>query len=175
MTRPGSVAIAVLTGALSIQAQRQTGSPAGIPIPAPPAPAATSPIQGSAAAPNVFRIHVVDGRTGDAIAGAHLQIWYDEPVGMGYAATTGGSGDALMPKPVGDPLRVLVKVHGYTDCRRPDRDAAPEGYNLASIAASGVTAQNTCGRVTVRTGPGELVLSVRSSRWYENLNKTAPQ
>jgi hypothetical protein len=119
----------------------------------------------------VFRVHVADGRTGDAIAGVRLQLWYDEAAGSGYAISTGANGDALMPSPAVEPIRVLVAVSGYTDCRKPDRDAPPQGYNLAAIAAEGMATQNTCGRLTVRPGPGELVFYVRPSHWYENLNK----
>jgi hypothetical protein len=121
--------------------------------------------------PRVFRVHVADGRNGDAIAGAQVQLWYDEVAGPGYAIETGARGDALMPSPVGEPIRVLVSIAGYTDCRKFDHDAPPQGYNLAAIAASGMAAQNTCGRLTVRPGPGELVFYVRPSHWYENLNK----
>jgi len=123
----------------------------------------------------VFRVHVVDGRTGESISGARVQLWYDEPSGPGYSIASGAHGEAPMPKPVGDPIRVLVTVSGYTDCRRPDRDAPPEGYNLASIAQSGIAAQNTCGRVALRTEPGELVVYVRPARWYESINKNPSQ
>jgi hypothetical protein len=127
--------------------------------------------QAEAAESRVFRVHVADGRSGDAIVGAQIQLWYDEASGPGYAIATGARGDALMPSPVGEPIRVLISIIGYTDCRKLDHDAPPQGYNLASIAASGMAAQNTCGRLTVRPGPGELVLFVRPSHWYENLNK----
>jgi hypothetical protein len=123
----------------------------------------------------VFRVHVVDGRTGESISGARVQLWYDEPSGPGYSVASGAHGEAPMPKPVGEPIRVLVTVSGYTDCRRSERDAPPEGYNLASIAQSGIAAQNTCGRVALRTGPGELLVYVRPARWYENINKNPSQ
>ena len=77
----------------------------------------------------------------------------------------------LMPAPVGDPLRVLVSSLDYNDCRRPARYAPPQGYNMADIARSGVATENTCGSISVRTQPGELVLFVRPPRWYENLNR----
>jgi hypothetical protein len=169
MTRLLAAAPLLFAAALPLDAQQQTGAPAGIALPAPPPnPAAADITTG----PRVFRIHVADGRTGEAISGARVQLWYDEPSGPGYAISTGARGDALMPKPVGEPIRILASVPGYTDCRKPDHDAPPEGYNLASIAESGVSAQNTCGRIAVHTAPGELVLYVRPSHWYENLNKT---
>jgi hypothetical protein len=128
------------------------------------------PAQQDVAEPRVFRVHVADGRTGDAIAGARIQLWYDEAAGPGYDVSTGARGDALMPSPVGEPIRVLVSINGYTDCRKVDRDAPPQAYNLAQIAAQGMATQNTCGRLTVRPGAGELVLYVRPSHWYEKLN-----
>ncbi len=152
-------------------AQQQTGAPAGIAVPAAPATPSDAAAMEVAPESHVFRVHVADGRNGDAIAGARIQLWYDEPAGPGYTIATGARGDALMPSPVGEPIRVLVSISGYTDCRKPGRDAPPEGYNLASIAEKGMAAQNACGAAAVRTGPGELVLYVRPSHWYENLNK----
>ena len=159
MKRRSAAASILLAACLPLCAQQQTGS------------AET----GVATESRVFRVHVVDGRTGESIAGARVQLWYDEPSGPGYSMTSGAHGEAPMPKPVGEPIRVLVTVSGYTDCRRPERDAPPEGYNLASIAQSGVAAQNTCGRVSLRTGPGELVVYVRPARWNENINKNPSQ
>jgi hypothetical protein len=146
---PASLFVAA---ALSLHAQQQTEAPVASPS-------------------RVFRVHVADGRNGYAIAGARIQLWYDEPAGPGYAIATGARGDALMPQPIGDPTRVLVSINGYTDCRKLDHDAPPDGFNLASIAEKGMAAQNTCGRIAVHTTPGELVLYVRPSHWYENLNK----
>ncbi len=118
-----------------------------------------------------FRVHVVDGRNGAAISNAHLQLWYDEPAGQGYSVATDAHGIALMPAPVGEPVRVLASIVDWIDCRKPERDAPPVGYNMATIAKDGTAAQNSCGAVAVRTQPGELVLFVRPSRWYESINR----
>jgi hypothetical protein len=174
MTVQSFVAFLLCTAALPAVSQQQTGAPAGIAAPTPPPASSTVDPAAAEAVPasRIFRVHIADGRTGEAVSGARIQLWYDEPAGPGYAVMSGARGDAAMPKPVGEPIRVLVAVSGYTDCRKPDRDAPPEGYNLADIASKGIAAGNTCGHIAVRTGPGELVVYVRPSHWYENLNKT---
>jgi len=136
--------------------------------------AACAQTSASAAAdgPQVFRIRVVDGRTGAPMQGAHVQVWYDEPAGPGVEVSTGPAGFASMPAPVGDPLRILVAVANFADCRRARRYDPPVGYNMSEIAKGGLSAENTCGQVAERTKPGELVLFARPSKWYEQLNKT---
>jgi hypothetical protein len=118
-----------------------------------------------------FRVHVIDGRNGAAVSNVHLQLWYDEPAGQGYSVATDAHGIALMPAPVGEPVRVLASIVDWIDCRKPERGAPPQGYNMAAIANDGTAAQNTCGSVAIRTQPGELVLFVRPSRWYEGINR----
>jgi hypothetical protein len=125
-----------------------------------------------AADAQVFRIRVVDGRNGAPMQGAHVQIWYDEPAGPGVEVSTGPTGYALMPAPVGDPLRILVAVANFADCRRTHRYDPPPAYNMQEIAKGGVAAENTCGQVAQRTKPGELLLFARPAKWYEQLNKT---
>ena len=120
-----------------------------------------------------YRVKVVDGRTGAAIENAHVKLWYDEPAGAGYEFATDARGVGLMPAPVTEPVRVLVSVVGYTDCRKPMRGDPPARYNLRMIAATGLAAQNGCGALNVRATPGELVLFVRHSRWYEGINRNA--
>ena len=88
---------------------------------------------------------------------------------MSFATDVHGLGE--MPAPVGDPVRVLATVVDSTDCRKPMRGDPPERYNLTSIAKSGIATQNTCGRVSLHTQPGELVLFVRPAHWYEGLNR----
>jgi hypothetical protein len=154
-------------------AQQQTGAPAGIAVPAPPPTRQPAPSSDPAPDARVFRVHLVDGRTGAPIAGGHVKLWYDEPSGTGYEMATSSRGIGLMPAPVGEPLRVLVGILDYNDCRRPARYSPPQAYNMAEIAKAGVATENTCGRVAVRPQPGELLFFVRPSRWYENLNRNA--
>ncbi|WP_074652010.1 hypothetical protein [Terriglobus roseus] len=154
-------------------AQQQTGAPAGIAVPPPPEPAVTSPSVDVAPDTRVFRVRLMDGRNGQPIANGHVKLWYDEPSGAGYELATGARGVGLMPAPVGDPLRVIVTTLDYNDCRRPARYAPPQGYNMAEIAKSGLAAENGCGTVAVRPQPGELIVFVRPTRWYENLNRNS--
>ncbi len=157
--------------AMTTQAQQQTGAPAGLPVP--PVPAVAPPVSHSAdvAGAMTYRVRVVDGRNGSPIHNAHVKLWYDEPAGSGYEFATDVHGIVEMPAPVGLPVRVLATVTDYTDCRKPLRGDPPQGYNLAGIAKSGVATENTCGRVSIHTQPGELVLFVRSPHWYEGFNR----
>ncbi len=157
----------------SAVAQQQTGAPAGIPVPrVPPSTDSTKPPADTAQSFS-YRVRVVDGRNGTAIRNAHVKLWYDEPAGAGYEFATDTQGYGNMPAPAAEPLRVLVSVLDYTDCRRPMRGDPPIGYNLQNIAQHGIAAQNGCGRVAIRTSPGELVVFVRPARWYEGLNRNA--
>lgn len=151
-------------------AQQQTGAPAGIPVPPPPALTASS-AESVVPESRSFRVRLLDGRNGTPVAGGHVKLWYDEPTGEGYTVVTDAHGTALMPAPVGQPVRILADLTGGKDCRREQRYAPKPSYALAGIAARGIAADNTCGDVAFRTSPGELVLFVRPSRWYEKLNR----
>ncbi|MGI4758845.1 MAG: hypothetical protein ACRYGF_18595 [Janthinobacterium lividum] len=151
--------------------QQQTGAPAGIAVPpVPPAPGAQASLTGPAQSA-VFRVRVVDGRNGAAIRNAHVKLWYDEPAGIGYDLATNEHGTGNMPAPVGEPLRVLLRITGYTDCRKPMRGDPPQGYSMSAVASTGLAAQNTCGSVALHAHPGELILFARPGRWYEGLNR----
>ncbi|MEZ2345725.1 hypothetical protein [Terriglobus sp. RCC_193] len=156
-------------------AQQQTGASGGIAVP--PVPQSSSAIStpdSAASDSHSFRIHLLDGRNGSPVAGGHVKLWYDEPSGNGYILATNGHGVALMPAPVGQPVRILVRTDGAVDCRHSARYGPPLGYNLADIAKKGTAAENTCGNVAVHVTPGELILFVRPERWYEKLNQNPP-
>lgn len=156
-------------------AQQQTGASGGIAVPPVPQSSTAIPATDSAAPDShSFRIRLLDGRNGSPVAGGHVKLWYDEPSGNGYILATNGRGVALMPAPIGQPVRILVRSDGAVDCRHTQRYGPPVGYNLADIAAKGIAAENTCGDVAVRVTPGELVLFVRAERWYEKLNQNPP-
>ncbi|SDF31253.1 hypothetical protein [Terriglobus roseus] len=156
-------------------AQQQTGASGGIAVAPAPESSTTAPASDNTAQDShSFRIRLLDGRNGSPVAGGHVKLWYDEPSGSGYILATNGRGVALMPAPVGQPVRILVRSDGAVDCRHAQRYSPPIGYNLADIAAKGTAAENTCGDVAVRIAPGELVLFVRPQRWYEKLNQNPP-
>lgn len=161
-------ALMVLTG--SIPAQKQTGAPPGIPVPQPPraSQAEDGPLPVS---PAYFRVHLVDGRNGAPLQGAHLTLWYDEETSAGALLTTDVRGTATMPAPLGTPVRVLVSLTGLIDCRKGADGNLPQGFNLQDIAAHGLSAENRCGPVGSHARPGELVLFARPPRWYEGLNR----
>ncbi len=154
-----------------VYGQQQTGAPAGLRGPAAPATSSLGVTAGSDGHALHYRVRVVDGRTGVAIQNAHVRLWFDEPTGAGYEFATDASGVGLMPAPVSQPLRVLVSVLDYMDCRRFMRGDPPIGYNLLVIAKEGMTGQNGCGTIAVHASAGELVLFARHSRWYEGINR----
>ena len=163
----------MLFAASLAHAQQQTGAPAGLPVPPVPAPPEPAVTPNSSPGAMTFRVVVLDGRNGLPRRDAHIKLWYDEPAGTGYQFATDVHGVGEMPAPVGEPVRVLASVQGFTDCRKPLRGDPPPAYNLAAIAKSGIAAENACGRVSLHTKPGELVLFVRSPHWYEGLNRAA--
>ncbi len=122
----------------------------------------------------VFRVRVVDGRNGNVLPNTHLHLWYDEAGGAGYVLATDKHGVALMPEPVGLPVRVLISPSDRIDCRKLPETEPSLGYNLQEIAAKGVAAENHCGDAPARSRPGELVIFVRPVRWYEGINRGTP-
>ena len=151
-------------------AQQQTGSPAGVPVPPAPSTMPGSPVARQPAG-RVFRIRVLDGRNAAPLARARVALWYDEADGEGTLLQTNELGVAAMPRPVGLPVRVLLRPNGLVDCRKQTPNIPMSGYNLKTIAAHGMAAKNSCGAAAVRPEPGELVLFVRPMRWYEGLNR----
>lgn len=154
---------------LPMRGQRQTGAPAGIPVPTPGAQDGTAvePLPTSA----VFRVHVLDGRNGDPLRNAHLTLWYDEQAGEGTLLTTDQHGNAPMPAPLGQPQRVLVRLADLVDCRAGATHEPLVGVNLQAIAQHGESTGNRCGVVGKHPAPGELVIFARPLRWYEGINQ----
>jgi len=109
------------------------------------------------------------------VASTHIKLWYDEPSGEGITLTTNARGVALMPAPIGQPIRILVRPEDAVDCRHMETYSAPRGYSMAEIEHGGVAAENTCGSGSAHTSPGEFVLFVRPARWYEKLNRDVAQ
>ena len=122
---------------------------------------------------HVFRVRVVDGRNGTPVERAHLRLWYDETGGAAFTLITNAQGIALLPAPVGTPVRVLLTPDDRIDCRATQRatNEPGVGINLESLAEFGAVLTNRCGRIGEKPRPGELVLFVRPLRWYEGLNR----
>lgn len=151
-----------------------SAAPGGVPVPPVPAAAAPAPVAVDASPlSGVFRVRVIDGRNGSAVDRAHLRLWYDEAGGAAFSLVTNAQGVALLPAPVGMPVRVLVAPDDKIDCRVQQSSAGtpPQGINLAALAETGTVLVNHCGRISDKPRPGELVLFVRPLRWYEGLNR----
>ena len=154
-----------------------SGPPAGVPVPPAPIASEAPKITNSAdVSPDshVFRVRVVDGRNGSALPNAHLRLWYDDVAGSGYVLATDKRGIAVMPEPVGLPVRVLISPTDRIDCRKLPENEPASGYNLQEIAAKGTATENHCGDAPARPRPGELVIFARPVRWYEGINRGTP-
>ena len=149
-------------------------APGGVAVPPVPAPQPTERATASQPAlTNVFRVHLIDGRNGLSMDHAHVQLWYDDRGTDGTNLVTDAQGVALMPAPLGTPVRVLVSPRDAIDCTRSQKqqNAPAAAYNLATLAATGMASVNHCGPIAIKPKPGELVLFVRPLRWYEGLNR----
>ena len=180
MARFEMKAVVLLLGSVSLFAQagdpKISSAPGGVPVPPIPGERARARIPADAAPlSTVFRVRVVDGRNGLPVDRAHLQLWYDETGGAAFALVTNAQGVALMPAPVGTPVRVLLSLEDKFDCRQTrtgEHVGEPaDGYNLEALAAAGAATANHCGPLAVKPKPGELVLFVRPLRSYEGLNR----
>lgn len=120
---------------------------------------------------NVFRVRLLDGRNGGPIENGHVRLWYDDAGGAAYTLVTNAKGMALMPEPVGMPVRVLLSSADRIECRRLTQNEPLPGYNLSAIAQKGDATENRCGAIGVKPRPGELVFYVRPLKWYEHLNQ----
>lgn len=154
-----------------VRAQRQTGAAAGIAVPVPPDEAQHGSGGPQVTASAIFRVRLLDGRNGDPLRNAHLTLWYDEQEGAGTLLTTDMQGNAAMPAPLGQPMRVLVRVSDLADCRKDSAREVSAGFNLQAIAQHGESAGNRCGAVGKHPAPGELVVFARPLRWYEGINQ----
>ena len=154
--------------------QKISSAPGGVPVP--PVPEVHAPPPAPAEVPSlsrVFRVRVLDGRNGLPLERAHLRLWYDESGDTAFPLVTNAQGIALMPAPVGIPVRVLVAPEDKVDCRttQVETHTLQTGVNLAVLAESGAVSVNHCGRLNEKPKPGELLLFVRPLRWYEGLNR----
>ena len=162
----------MLIGSALTQAQL-AGPPGGVPVRGAPSASYHRKPPAADAAPDsgVFRGRLLDGRTGSPVDKAQIRLWYDDAGGTPYTLTTNARGIAVMPEPVGMPVRVLVSSADHIECRKlPPSEPLP-GYNLTAIAAKGDAAENRCGTIGAKPAPGELVFYVRPLKWYENLNR----
>lgn len=174
----GLVASGVLTLAGFAMGQtadpKISAAPGGVAVPPVPAAATPAPVAVDASPlSGVFRIRVVDGRNGSAVDRAHVRLWYDETGSAAFSLVTNAQGIALLPAPVGTPVRLLVAPDDKIDCRvqQSSVGTSPPGINLAALAETGTILANHCGRIGEKPRPGELVLFVRPLRWYEGLNR----
>jgi len=133
-----------------------------------------------------IHVRLLDGRTGKNLSGMNLRFvdYHTDPDGSAHpdlngrmAVKTSVDGDSYIANPEVDGVLVfdgLANNGEWTPCTRQkmyDRNTQSYGtehlYPVSSIIASGLIAQNDCGRKTAVAKPGELVIFVRRSTWWE--------
>jgi hypothetical protein len=133
-----------------------------------------------------IRVRVYDGRTGKNLSGMNLELidYHNEQAqstgddlnGRTHVGTS-PNGESYTART--DPKGVLVFAglgrNGYwTQCSKQkfyDSSERKYGseylYPVSTIAASGLVAANSCSKKTATATPGELVIFVRPSTWWE--------
>ena len=132
-----------------------------------------------------IHVRVLDGRTGKSLSGQNLEfVDYHNPDGSTHAdlngrmiVKTSADGDSYIANP--DAHGVLVfnglgRNGFWTPCTRHklyDSNNQTYGsehlYSVSTIVASGLVANNNCGKRISTAKPGELVIFVRPTTWWE--------
>ena len=133
-----------------------------------------------------IHIRVLDGRTGKNLSGMNLTFvdYHTNPDGSTHVDLSGrmlvktsADGDSYIANP--DAHGVLVfnglgRNGAWIPCTRQklyDSDTRTYGsehlYPVSTIVASGLVANNNCGRKTAAAKPGELIIFVRPPTWWE--------
>jgi len=111
-------------------------------------------------------VRVVDGRNGQKIAKARVQVWIIGMKGMPLILKPGTEGTAELEAPVGS--RINVRPDAHLDCRPRERIGLTE-YAVEEIKRLGITTEDTCGKLGSKANPGELLLFVQPLHWWEKL------
>jgi hypothetical protein len=133
-----------------------------------------------------IHVRVLDGRTGKGLSGMNLAFVDYHTDGNGgthddlngrMTVTTSADGDSYVANP--DAHGVLVfnglGINGaWTPCTRQklyDSETRTYGneylYPVSTIVASGLIARNNCSKITAAAKPGELVIFIRPTTWWE--------
>jgi hypothetical protein len=132
-----------------------------------------------------IHVRVIDGRTAKNLSGMNLTFvdYHTDQDGSTHADLNGRmtvktsvDGDSYIANP--DAHGVLVfnwLASGvWTPCTRQkfyDSDTRTYGsehlYQVSTIVASGLVANNNCSRRTATAKPGELVIFIRPATWWE--------
>ena len=135
----------------------------------------------------VIHVRVIDGRTGENLSGMNLEFldYHTSPDGSASAdlqgrmpVKTSVDGDSYTAHPNAHGVLVfdgLATVNGlWTPCTRQklyDSEKQTYGsdhlYPVSTTIASGLVAKNNCSKKTATAKPGELVIFIRPTTWWE--------
>ena len=123
-----------------------------------------------------IHIRLINGKTGQPIADKNIFLERNKTHLMSHAeeheikTDAGGRAEATVTR-AGDVLNpIVVDYRSCTPRTRHDNDSEKsERFPIATILATGVVAQNTCGKRTQTPTPGELVLYFRTMNVFEKI------
>jgi hypothetical protein len=133
-----------------------------------------------------IHIRLVDGRTGKNLSGMNLQLvdYHTDRNGGKHSdlngrmtVTASVDGDSYVASPDAHGILVFGGMGNGGDwipCTRQklyDPTTRTYGndnlYPVTDITASGLVAKNTCSKITAAAKPGELIIFLRHSTWWE--------
>jgi hypothetical protein len=116
-----------------------------------------------------LKIRVVDGRNGKPITNETVQVWINRKEGDALQLPTDKEGIARLD--VSRDSRILVASNRYFDCRPFHKEEPRPVYSVSEILKSGVATRNTCGKLNLEAGRGELLFFVRPFHWWEGVRR----
>jgi hypothetical protein len=115
-------------------------------------------------------VHVVNGKNGKPVAGAHVLVFHggsaDEVKHLKYPLELRTDSDGVGVLPSDTMLWLRVSVDWYRSCIS---DPGGGVYSLATIRDSGLVTPNICGSITRKASPGTLYLFVRDETFIEKM------
>jgi hypothetical protein len=128
------------------------------------------PVFCAVAGNGAVEVHVVNGKNGKPVAGAHVLVFHggsaDEVKQLKHSLDlrADSNGVAVLPSDIMLWLRVSVDWH-----RSCLSDPGGGIYSLATIRDLGLVDSNTCGSITRKASPGTLYLFVRDETLLEKM------
>ena len=119
-----------------------------------------------------LRLRIVDGRNGRPIPNEQPQVtWIGHQNASPVQIQTNTDGIAKLDLPSGKIDYVRIDANLYYDCRKISKDMSPTTYSVREALRAGIVAINTCGKLEIDPGPGEIILFVRPLHRWERLKR----
>lgn len=127
-------------------------------------------LAGVAVHAQTLHLRILDGRNGRPIANEQPQVtWIGHQNGSPIQVQTNQDGIAKLDLPSGAIDYVRIEANLYYDCRKVSKDMTPTSYSVREALRAGIVAINTCGKVDIEPGRGEIILFVRPLHRWERL------